>query len=34
MDLELYYRELSKLFPDGVDIIPEDFKFESGAIAK
>ncbi|HAT4274061.1 TPA: hypothetical protein I9082_002943 [Clostridium perfringens] len=34
MDLELYYRELSKLFPNGVDIIPEDFKFESGAIAK
>lgn len=33
MDLELYYSELSKLFPDGVDIIPQDFKFESG-IAK
>lgn len=34
IDIIQYYKELSNLVPDGVDIIPEDFDFNNGNIAK
>lgn len=34
IDIIQYYKELSNLVPNGVDIIPDDFDFKNGNIAK